>query len=165
MKSLIIATALLASTAAMAQPEIHVTEGFVRHLEYSKPIASISVGDASVADALPLTDRAFLIQSHKMGMTNLIMLGKNKEVLDEIIVVVDRPISGLVRVHNKALINSYTEFSCAENGCQYVGENTVQEPAPLPRGHVQQHFEGIYHQDGGQQAPIAPSPALVEPSQ
>jgi Flp pilus assembly secretin CpaC len=165
MKSVIIATALLASTAAIAQPEIHVTEGFVRHLEYSEPIGSVSVGDAKVADVLPLTDREFLVQSHKIGTTNLLMLSKDKKVLDEIIIVVDRPISGLVRIHNKALINSYTEFSCAENGCQYVGENTVQEPAPLPRGHVQQHFEGIYHQDGGQQAPIAPSPALVEPSQ
>jgi Flp pilus assembly secretin CpaC len=156
------AAVLLASGAAMAQPEIHVTEGFVRHMEYSEPIGSVSVGDAKIADVLPLTDREFLIQSHKIGTTNLLMLSKDKKVLDEIIIVVDRPISGLVRVHNKALINSYTEFSCAWNGCQYIGENTVQEPAPLPRGHINQIFQGTYNHNGG--GDQSPAPAIKEPA-
>jgi Flp pilus assembly secretin CpaC len=164
MKSVIIATALLASTAAIAQPEFHVTEGFVRQIDTTgEPIGSVSIGDTSIADALPLTDHSFLVQSHKIGTTNMLMLDKNKQVLDEIIIIVDRPISGLVRIHNKALANSYTEYSCAPNGCQYVGENTVQEPAPLPQGHVRQIFEGTYNHNGNQQQ--APSPAIVEPRQ
>jgi Flp pilus assembly secretin CpaC len=163
MRTTIITALLLASTAAIAQPEIHVTEGFVRHLEYSEPIGSVSIGDTSVADAVPLSDHTLLVQSHKMGTTNLLFLGKDKQVLDEIIIVVDRPVSGLIRVHNKALINSYTEYSCKENGCQYVGENTVQEPAPLPHGHVNQIFQGTYNHNGNQ-SPAA-TPSVVEPTQ
>jgi Flp pilus assembly secretin CpaC len=164
MRTAIIASLLLASTSAMAQPEIHVTEGFVRHLEYSETIGSVSIGDTSVADAIPLSDHTLLVQSHKIGTTNLLFLSKDKRVLDEIIIVVDRPVSGLTRVHNKALINSYTEYSCTAIGCQYIGENAVQEPAPLPQGHVQQIFQGTYNHNGSQPAP-AVTPSMVEPPQ
>jgi hypothetical protein len=156
---------LLVSTVAMAQPELHVVEGFVQHFGYAggEPIASVSIGDSTVADVLPLTEHDFLIQSHKIGRTNMLFLDKNRQVLDEVIVIVDRPISGLTRIHNKALINSYTEFSCSPTGCQFVGENTVTEPAPLPRGHSEQIFQGNYHHDGtGQTAPL-PVPTVVEP--
>jgi ribonuclease Z len=39
-----------------------------------------------------------------------------------------------ITVHNKAMLNSYTMFSCSNKGCQFARENTVAEPAPLPRG-------------------------------
>jgi Flp pilus assembly secretin CpaC len=160
-----IVASLLLTTAAFAQPEFHVTEGFVRQIDTTgEPIGSVSIGDTSVADALPLTDHSFLVQSHKIGTTNMLMLDKNKRVLDEIVVIVDRPISGVVHIHNKALINSYTEYSCAPNGCQYLGENTVSEPAPLPRGHHQEHFQGDYNMTGGKWI-TPPSPATVEPTQ
>jgi Flp pilus assembly secretin CpaC len=156
---------MLTSTAAFAQPELHVTEGFVRQFEFSgEPIASVSIGDVTVADAIPLTDHAFLVQSHKIGTTNMILLSKDRQVIDEIIVIVDRPISGLVRIHNKAMLNSYTEFSCGPTGCSFVGENTVTEPAPLPQGHVQQIFQGTYNQNGNTSGQTLPVPSVVEPS-
>src|SRR6516165_2234098 len=102
MRTVMIVASLLLTTAAFAQPEFHVTEGFVRQIDTTgEPIGSVSIGDTSVADALPLTDHSFLVQSHKIGTTNMLMLDKNKRVLDEIIIIVDRPISGLVRIHNK----------------------------------------------------------------
>ena len=161
----LVAISMLISTAAFAQPEFHITEGFVRQFEFvGEPVASLSVGDTSVADAIPLSEHSFLVQSHKIGMTNMMLFDKDKKLIDEMIVIVDRPISGLVRVHNKALINSYTEYSCTSTGCQYVGENTVQEPAPLPQGHVQQQFEGTYNHNGNAQ-PTAPTPATIGPAQ
>jgi Flp pilus assembly secretin CpaC len=162
MRTAIIAISMLASTAAFGQPDMHVTEGFVKQFEFTgEPIASISIGDTAVADVLPLSEHSFLVQSHKIGHTNMILFDRNKQVVDEIIVTVDRPMNGLVRIHNKAMLNSYTEFSCAPNGCQFVGENTVNEPAPLPRG----HFHGTYdhNSSGPQQAPAVP--AVVEPQQ
>jgi len=162
MKTAIIVSLLLASTAALAQPEFHVTEGFVRQIEYvGEPIDSVGVGDTSVADAIPLSDHTFLVQSHKIGTTNMLLLSQDKRVLDEIVIVVDRPIS-VVHIHNKALIGSYTEYSCTKIGCQYVGENTVQEPAPLPQGYTNQTFLGTYN---GNTQSTQPSSTFVSPPQ
>jgi Flp pilus assembly secretin CpaC len=160
------AIAMLASTTtAFSQPELHVTEGFVKHYEFKgEPIKTISIGDTTIADALPISDHAFMVQSHKIGVTNMILLGADNQVIDEVIVTVERPVSGLVRIHNKALLNSYTEFACGQVGCQYVGETTVHEPAPLPRGHSESHstIDSTYHNEG---SPQAPAPTIITPLQ
>ncbi len=60
------------------------------------------------------------------------------------------------KVHNKALLNSYTTYSCSYKGCEFVGEHTVEEPAPLPRGHRRYHVkQSINNGEAGQQPPPA----------
>jgi hypothetical protein len=45
------------------------------------------------------------------------------------------------------------QFSCWEQGCQFIGENTVSEPAPLPRG----YYNSTYNQGGNGQPGVQPS--------
>ena len=140
----IIACALLLATAAHAQPPaevqtIHVTQGLATYYRIDgTPFDTIVVGDPSVMDARPLTDKAVLIQGYKPGTTNMVFISKDHAPLRDVTVVVDAQGSGFVKIHNKAVLNSYTEFSCWETGCQFRGENTVAEPAPLPRGYLNQ---------------------------
>jgi len=133
---------LISMAPAIAQPPIpnetvHVTQGLVTYYRAdSQPFATISVGDTAIMDATPLTDRAVLIQAYKTGATNMIFFDRDKIPIKDVTVVVDSQGSGFVKIHNKAQLNSYTEFSCWQSGCQFRGENTVAEPAPLPRGYL-----------------------------
>jgi hypothetical protein len=71
-----------------------------------------------------------------------------------------------ITIHNKGMLNSYTKFSCSNKGCQFAGENTVAEPAPLPSGNssttVHQSVNG---QVGpGQQPATVTVPATPTPT-
>jgi len=153
---------LMAMAPAMAQPPIpsetvHVTQGLATYYRAdSKPFATISVGDTSVIDANPLTDRAVLIQAYKIGATNMIFFDQDKMPIKEVTVVVDAQGSGFVKIHNKARLNSYTEFSCWQSGCQFRGENTVAEPAPLPPGNLNQTINQSVTTQGNQPSVVVP---------
>ncbi len=162
MRNLIIAAAVLLSTSALAQPDaingtstVRVQRGIasVYRIDTGQAFKSVNIGDPRIADIVPLTDRSLLIQGHVTGTTNLIFLDNQSIPIKEVVVIVDEQGAGFVRIHNKALINSYTTFSCWNNGCQFVNENTVTEPAPLPRG----NFNGTYNQTqgGGAQSPTS----------
>ena len=144
MKPAIAAFALLLASAANAQPPaeiqtVHVTQGLAFYYRTDGlPFANISVGDPAIVDARPLTDKAVLLQGYKTGTTNMIFFDRDWTPLRDVTVVVDAQGSGFVKIHNKAVLNSYTEFSCWQTGCQFRGENTVAEPAPLPRGYLSQ---------------------------
>ncbi len=57
------------------------------------------------------------------------------------------------KIHNKAMLHSYTKYSCSYKGCEFVGEHTVEEPAPLPSGHHRYHVK--QSGEAGQQPPPA----------
>jgi len=154
----VIVCALLLATAANAQPPaetqtLHVTQGLATYYRADKPFANVSVGNTQVMDARPLSDRALLVQGYKTGTTNIILFDKDYAPLRDITVVVDAQGSGFVTIHNKAKIASYTEYSCWNNGCQFLGENTVSEPAPLPRGYYSS--TSTYNQ-GNPPPPVVP---------
>jgi hypothetical protein len=112
--------------------EMHVTEGIGTYYHFDTTFHTLAVGDPSIVDVAALTDHSVLIEAHKSGTTNLVLFDANKVPLKDLTVIVGK--QGVVRIHNKAMINSYTEFTCWKSGCQFVGENTVAEPAPLPHG-------------------------------
>jgi len=131
---------LLSTVPVMAQPEIaadtiRVTQGMASYYRTDKAFTDVSVGNSAVADVHPLTDHALLIQGNKTGTTNMLLFDAQKAPVRNVTVVVDAQGSGFVKLHNKANASSYMEFSCWEKGCQFIGENTVAEPAPLPRGY------------------------------
>jgi hypothetical protein len=165
MRSLIIAAAMLLPTGAWAQPDaingtstVRVQRGIasVYKIDTEQSFKSVNIGDSRIADIVPLTDRSLLIQGHVTGTTNLIFLNSQSIPIKEVIVTVDEQGAGFVRIHNKAQVNSYTAFTCWNNGCQFVGENTVAEPAPLPRGNYSQN----YNQNPGS-GTQAPAPANI----
>jgi hypothetical protein len=162
-----IAGILLLPVSASAQPDavngtasVRVQRGIasVYKIDTDQAFKTVNIGDARIADIVPLTDRSLLIQGHITGTTNLIFLDSQSVPIKEVIVTVDEQGGGFVRVHNKALINSYTAFTCWNNGCQFVGENTVAEPAPLPRGNYSQNFN--QNQGSGTQPPAPVSVPL-----
>lgn len=144
MNKLLVAAIALLPTVAFAQPEetIRVQRGIasVYKIDTEAPFSTVNIGNSKVADVVPLTDRSLIIQGHTTGTTNIIFLSKGNIPIKNLAVVVDEQGSGFIQIHNKALLNSYTAFSCWSNGCQFVGENTVSEPAPLPRGNYNSNY-------------------------
>ncbi len=144
MNKFLIAIIALAPTVALAQPEetVRVQRGIasVYKIDTADPFATVNIGNSTIADVVPLTDRSLIIQGHRTGTTNIIFVNRSNIPIKNLMVVVDEQGSGFVQVHNKALLNSFTAFSCWSNGCQFVGENTVSEPAPLPRGNYSSNY-------------------------
>jgi Flp pilus assembly secretin CpaC len=152
-----LAALLLSTTSAMAQPDIvpetiRITQGITSYYRTDAAFKDVSVGSTAIADAIPLTDHALLIEGHKTGTTNMLLLDTQKVPVRNVTIVVDAQGSGFVKIHNKANAASYMEFSCWEKGCQFIGENTVTEPAPLPRG----YFNSTYTQGSGGQPVTQP---------
>lgn len=146
---------------ATAQPPtgetaIRVQRGIasIYKIDTDQPFDTVNIGDSKIADVVPLTDRSLIIQGHATGRTNMIFLDRSKTPIKEITVTVDEQGDGFIKVHNKALLNSYTAFSCWNAGCQFVGENTVAEPAPLPRGY--QNLNQSINQGSSGLQPAAP---------
>ena len=88
-------------------------------------------------DTQAVTDRSIIITPQTEGETTILFLDEQNEPLNYLSINVDVAGPGRIKVHNKALLNSYTSYRCTSNGCQYVNEVTVTEPAPLPRGYYQ----------------------------
>jgi Pilus formation protein N terminal region len=118
------------------QDTIHATKGIasIYRLKGEESFATISVGDPNIVNVTPLTDHSIVIQARQTGTTNLIFLDSAKTPVKDVAVVIDAQGSKSITIHDKAMLNSYTKFSCGNKGCQFAGENTVEEPAPLPRG-------------------------------
>jgi hypothetical protein len=82
-----------------------------------------------------------------------LLFNEQKIPVRNVTLVVDAQGSGFVKIHNKANAASFMQFSCWEQGCQFIGENTVSEPAPLPRG----YYNSTYNQGGNGQPGVQPS--------
>jgi hypothetical protein len=125
-----------------------------REVSFDEPYAVVNTSNRGVVDVDQLTDHAVLLRALKQGNADLFFYDiKGKLVnalevsVDDFNYNIDKPVSdpgvrsyGYFTLHNKALLNSQTNFRCRYNDCQYVGETTVTEPAPLPRGYSNQNI-------------------------
>jgi hypothetical protein len=151
-------TALVMCSTALAQPDItpetiRITQGITSYYRVDSSFKDVSVGNTAVADVIPLTDQSLLIEGRKTGTTNMLLLNAQKVPVRNVTLIVDAQGSGFVKIHNKANAASFMQFSCWEQGCQFIGENTVSEPAPLPRG----YYNSTYNQGGNGQPGVQPS--------
>jgi hypothetical protein len=142
---------------------IHVTKGIAStfRLDTREPFETVTIGDNKIIDVAPLTDHTLIIQAHETGTTNMIFLNTAKVPIKNVAVVVDAQGSGFVKIHNKAKLNSYTMFSCWDKGCQFAGENTVAEPAPLPRGHSKTSIDQAVSGEVNEGSPAQPAGVTV----
>ena len=99
-----------------------------------KPFKTLLIGNPKIVEATPHSDRTVVLTPRGLGETNIIFLDAGNVQITNINVVVDEE-PARVKIHNKALITSYTNYRCDITGCEYVNELTAAEPAPLPRGH------------------------------
>lgn len=120
--------------------KISLVKGMATAIAFEGVFKSIHIGDPSIVDFVPESDHRALLVPKAPGSTNIEVLDDKLELMESLEIQVDAfPAAyGHVVVHNKALLNSQTNFRCASDDCVYTGEITVQEPAPLPTGHTQQ---------------------------
>jgi hypothetical protein len=134
----------------LGEDSVVVQIGKARRLKLKSSFKAVYVTDNDVIDVIARTDQAVTLLPKKEGETNLYFVGQNNDVVLSLDVTVAKFVgvtttdSGteitpyrLVEVHNKAKLDSVTNFRCGANGCFFVGETTVEEPAPLPAGHSQ----------------------------
>ncbi len=152
---IVFATILVAATSATHAQECRpgrqlaaceqtllLRPGVSRIFTIDRPYKTVLVGNPKVVDTRPLGDRSVVLvpPPEGAGETNVIFVDEANAQITSVNVRVEPPPPPppalRIVVHNKKLINSYTAFRCEPNGCEYVEERTVQEPAPLPRGYV-----------------------------
>jgi Flp pilus assembly secretin CpaC len=125
---------VLTARPPAARQTITLRLGHLDVFTVARPFKTIVIGDPKVVDTQAVTDRSIIITPQTEGETTILFLDEHNEPLNYLSITVDVAGPGRIRVHNKALLNSYTSYRCTSNGCQYVSETTVTEPAPLPRG-------------------------------
>ena len=143
----------LTITPAVAQRSIVLQIGVAREISSSRPFTKVVAATArpEILDILPINDRNVILQPLTEGKTNIFFLDEKGAIETSLDVTVDKFIEveggeslkqqGYIEVHNKAKLNSQTNFRCEPKGCTYTGEVTVQEPAPLPIGHSEAREE------------------------
>lgn len=132
----------------LADSNIVVQIGKARRLKLKSSFKAVYVTDNDVIDVIARTDQAVTLLPKKEGDTNIYFVGQNNDVVLSLDVTVAKFVAvtntdagteispyRLVEVHNKSKLDSITNFRCGPNGCFFVGETTVEEPAPLPVGH------------------------------
>ena len=104
---------------------------FISTFTLDKPFKTVLIGNPKIVDATAQDDRTVVLTPQAVGETNIQITSIN--------VLVDEGVAtSRVRIHNKALLTSFTTYRCWENRCEYVDEVTAKEPAALPRGHLNQ---------------------------
>jgi Flp pilus assembly secretin CpaC len=151
--------------------------GTQRHVIFDRPYSELHISSPDVIEATAITDHALLIRGDKAGSSEIYLYGKDGKLQNILAVNVDdynytlrSPLLdpeaqsyNAVEIHNKARLDSQTNYRCGPDGCHYVGELTVSEPAPLPRGYTSNNsnaninYTGIPAGSGGPPA-SPPSP-------
>jgi hypothetical protein len=167
----------LSSTPAK---QVLMRPGSVREVSLSQPFSKALVADPTIVDLTPITNRSIVLQSHQYtpdgkvanrGSSDIYFFDDNGKSMGRLEVFVDEhnfmkrrptpdpeaftftPSYSWVEVHNKARLSSQTNFRCGRDGCHYVGETTVSEPAALPVG----NYNSSYNYSG-LEAGSPPSP-------
>ena len=120
-----------------------------RQVSVGEPFTQIVISNPQVVDVLPINDLDVVLFAKSTGNSDILFY-KTGRLIRGLEVTVDNtvfrrgavtnsearlPFFRKMEVHNKALLTSQTNFLCGADGCHYVDEVTVQEPAPLPRGY------------------------------
>jgi Flp pilus assembly secretin CpaC len=117
---------------------ITLRTGMSRAFTVARPFRTIHITNPDIVDAVAQTDQAAILVPKAAGMTNIDILDEKSVRIASVNILVTDDTPGRVVVHNKALLSSATFYRCGVTGCEYVNEITVQEPAPLPKGHTDQ---------------------------
>jgi hypothetical protein len=135
-------SSLIPSAAVLLTPWMQ------RQVDFDQPFSRVFVADPNVLNVQPLSDRSVILQPIKEGKTYVSFLDSKNTLVNSLEVTIDAftnirgkhprdpeasPYAS-IELHNKAKLNSQTNYRCGVDGCHFVGELTVQEPAPLPAG-------------------------------
>jgi hypothetical protein len=117
-RALVAAVCIWAGTAqAQVRELISVPQGSQTVLQFSEPFSSASVGDPSIIDALPRSDRLIVIQGKAAGATDIVTFMDGKVLRHIAVTVQPASASGKVITHNKKTLSEYTAYSCSGTAC------------------------------------------------
>ena len=121
---------------------VYLRPNFISTFTIDKPFKTVLVGNPRIVQATAHSDRTVVLTPQDVGETNIIFLDEGNVQITNINVLVDEPgpVRVRVKIHNKALITSFTAYRCDKIRCEYVDEVTAKEPAPLPRGYASQTY-------------------------
>lgn len=110
-----------AETLTTDTKELVMQPGFAIIITLSRPYKTAVIGDPTVADINPQSDRVLSISARKLGTTNLIILDeRGAEVHSANIIVGAREI-GRVNVHSSGRdVQAYTPYQCTPVSCVRV---------------------------------------------
>ena len=134
----------LASTAR-CNDLLQLTPGFAKAVHVAdaeKGKFTAIIGDPTIADFTYGPQNTFMFIGKKEGITNIIALkdADGTEMYNARIEVGSAEV-GLLKLHNKALVTSYTLYQCTPDDCNYVKEVTATKPARLPLGYSSQNIQ------------------------
>jgi len=119
-----------------ATQDVSLELGYLTEIETSNSLSKVMVGDDKIVDVMPRTDRTLILIPKAVGSTNIYIYDASRNRIAVVSFTVKYPgLPHTIQVYNKAMLNSYTTFACATRSCQFIGEKTVDEPAPLPSGY------------------------------
>jgi Pilus formation protein N terminal region len=144
--------------AEEAVKTIALRPNFISTFTTDKPFKTILVGNPKIVEATVQDDRTVVLTPQAVGETNIIFLDERNVRITSINVLVDEGVgTSRVKIHNKALVTSFTAYRCWENRCEYVDEVTAKEPAPSPpkqpSGSI---WDTIFGTGGSQPSPNPP---------
>ena len=160
----------LTSESSVVPQQILLRPDGARLVTFAEPFSSIHVANPTVVDATPVTDHSIILKAFKEGYSDIYFVRKDGDLSCNLQVRVDNFVStrgpsvpdpaasslGSIEMHNKAKLNSQTNFRCGPHSCYYTGEITVSEPAPLPSGYQKQEIEQKIDQTN-RNAPVEPT--------
>jgi hypothetical protein len=125
--------------SSLCQQTVYLSPNFISTLTIDKPFKTVLVGNPGIVQATAHSDRMVVLTPQDVGETNIIFLDEGNVQISNINVQVG-PAFVRVKIHNKALLTSFTAYRCDKIRCEYVDEVTAKEPAPLPRGYGSQTY-------------------------
>jgi hypothetical protein len=129
-----------------------LSPGLLKEVNVDEPFSSIFTSDPQAVDVGTINNHSVVLKAAKEGHSDILFYNSKSQLIKRLEVTVDNYVYSRrlpspdpdvisyssLEIHNKALLTSQTNFRCGPDGCHYVGEVTVQEPAPLPRGYSNQ---------------------------
>lgn len=135
---------LVTTSSANTQPRIVADGDDTKHagqfvvpmnksqvLRLDVPFSEVLVGNAEIADVLPLTDRTVYVLGKSLGSTSLTVYGRGKSLIAVVDLVVSRDIDGLKAQLHELLPSERIEVRAA--GESLVLSGTVSSPSRVTR--------------------------------
>ncbi len=121
------ATKAAPSSASRFPSKVELVVGFADILRINGDISTIVLGNPSIADASPVDSETILLNGQTSGMTNMIVLDENGEILADLMLYVSGRPPGTVTVRRALEPQIY---SCASGLCDGGAPRGAENAGP-----------------------------------
>ena len=126
------AQTITVNKAPQPLPPIILQPGFLQTIDVPGQFTAVHIGDPTLVEVEPISDRIFIVRGKQIGETNISLLANDHEVATYNVLVYPLPHSNLVEVHgSKDLQNSVTYECLANFGCGYPTVHEVKKREAL----------------------------------